>query len=661
MNVCPFVAGTSAGSARRRQYKPPQKDDLDNVREERMRELRMSAILREIFSYLLFLWLLTVLSYGNRDPNAYWMQMNLKNEFIKNPNFMELSSTDAFYKYIRETVVPQVKVGDWYNGQQPFGLRGFINDRVNRIMGYAVMRQIRAKPNSCKVEKLMRNVVSQCRGQSSLIKEDKKHYHPKWIVMPANHSILLDPANLTNEEWRHKKAKELHGLPFWGKLDVYGGGGYIMRLRGTKENIIKRIKELEISDWIDGGTRAVFIEFSVYNAQVNLFGVVTIIAEFHPGGGVIPNYRIDAIRLMRYHQGFGLFVLLCEISFIGFIIYFTVREVKSFRALQVDYLRSYWNIAELVVLGLSYSCIFFYISRMAMTRKILKVFERSHGNAYVKLQRVAAVDEVFGYLMSFLIFISILKFTKLLRFNKRIGVLYSTLSQCSKDLSSFFVVFWVIFLAFTQVFYIVLGTKMKEFSSFITSAETCFDMARGQFKFDEISMASPVIGPLVFFVFAFITSVILLNLFVTLIISSFQSVKADIEKQCNDYEIINFMGRKVKGFFGMARGDGKITTHPVTVESQVHSLPEKVDRLLGFINEVYLDGEIVLDNKNKLKVLYKAPDRGTLQNQISAGVAQPSMFEWVEVNNSHRSMTRPKSRDPSRHESGKASGQKRRY
>lgn len=41
-----------------------------------------------------------------------------------------------------------------------------------------------------------------------------------------------------------------------------------MRLRGTREKIIERINELEVSDWIDGGTRAVFIEFSVYNAQV---------------------------------------------------------------------------------------------------------------------------------------------------------------------------------------------------------------------------------------------------------------------------------------------------------------------------------------------------------------------------------------------------------
>lgn len=117
-----------------------------------------------------------------------------------------------------------------------------------------------------------------------------------------------------------------------------------------------------------------------------MFGVVTILAEFHPGGGLIPNVRIDAIRLMRYHQGFGLFVLLCELVFVGFVVYFSVHEFRTFLNLRADYFRSYWNIAELVALGLSYSAMFFYISRMIVTNKILKTFERSHGNGYVKLQ-----------------------------------------------------------------------------------------------------------------------------------------------------------------------------------------------------------------------------------------------------------------------------------
>ncbi|XP_064478806.1 uncharacterized protein LOC135392080 [Ornithodoros turicata] len=611
------------GGRRKRLYKPPTSAELERLRDERMREIKMSTVIREIGSYLLFLWLLTVLSYGNRDPSAYFMQQNLHKQFVENGNFLEITSPDQFWKWAREVLVPNVKVGPWYNGQQPFGLRGFLADRVNRIMGFASLRQVRAKPNSCRVEKLMRNIVDSCRGQAGLLNIDKQSYLPGWQETVPD-DVKNDKSKI--DEWHYRRAKDLDGLPFWGKLDVYGGGGFLVPLRGSNDKIIQKLNELEKSDWIDGGTRAVFAEFSVYNAQVNLFGVVTIVAEFHPGGGIVANSRIDPIRLMRYHQGFGLFVLLCEISFIGFIIYFSVREFKSFLNLRMDYFRSYWNLAELVALGLSYAGMFFYISRMIVTNKILKTFSRSHGNGYVKLQVVAAIDEVFGYIMSFLIFICILKFTKLLRFNKRIGILYSTLAQCSRDLSSFFVVFWVVFFAFVQVFYVVLGSLMAEFSTFITAAETSFDMMRGQFKFEDIAMASPYIGPFVFFVFALVTSVILLNLFVTLIISSFQSVKEDIEKQCNDFEIVQFMGKKIKGFLGMGSANLDPEAQAPTLDQQITNFPEKVDRLLYYINDVYFGGTLNLDGKKALRALYKAPEQASRQT-----APQSTMLDWMEV------------------------------
>ncbi|KAG0419460.1 hypothetical protein HPB47_004076 [Ixodes persulcatus] len=620
-----WLHNEAPGHRRRRMYKPQNNSELDRVREERLRELKMTAILREIGTYLFFLWILTVLSYGNRDPSAYYLQQSLRHEFVDNGKFLEIANAQQFWKWSREVLVPNLKAGAWYNGAQPFGLRGFLEDKVNRIMGFASLRQVRARPNSCKVEKLMRKLVSGCRGQSSVLNEDKRSYLPGWdeVVPLGAPKVPMSEVN----EWHHRRAKELNGLPFWGKLDVYGGGGYLVPLRGPKDRIIQHLKDLEKSDWIDGGTRAVFVEFSVYNAQVNLFGVVTMIAEFHPGGGLVPNVRIDAIRLMRYHQGFGLFVLICELVFVGFVIYFTVHEMKTFLNLRMDYFRSYWNLAELVALGLSYAAMFFYISRMVVTNKILKIFSRSHGNGYVKLQVVAAIDELFGYLMSFLIFISILKFTKLLRFNKRIGILYSTLAQCSRDLSSFFVVFWVTFFAFVMVFYILLGTQMAEFSTFVTAAETCFDMARGQFKFDDIAMASPFVGPLVFFVFAMVTSVILLNIFVTLIISSFQSVKEDVEKQCNDFEMVSFVGKKFKGFLGFQSADLEPESKVPTLESQITNFPEKVDRLLYFINDTYFDGQLDLSGKRALRALYKAPEPTGVQ-QVPA---QGKMLDWMEV------------------------------
>lgn len=162
-----------------------------------------------------------------------------------------------------------------------------------------------------------------------------------------------------------------------------------------------------------------------------MFGICTFVVEFPPGGGVIPYHRIDAIRLMRYHQGFGLFVMICELTYVIYAIYFTVREVKLIRRDRREYFESYWSYAELTVLGLSYGAIVVYVYRMIVTSRILKIFDKTHGNGYVKLQFVTAVDEIFGYLVSFLIFLAILKFIKLLRFNKRMGVLYSTLSMCS--------------------------------------------------------------------------------------------------------------------------------------------------------------------------------------------------------------------------------------
>ena len=45
------------------------------------------------------------------------------------------------------------------------------------------------------------------------------------------------------------------------------------------------MKSLQQQRWINNHTRAVFLEFAVYNANVNLFGIATIVAEFIPGGG----------------------------------------------------------------------------------------------------------------------------------------------------------------------------------------------------------------------------------------------------------------------------------------------------------------------------------------------------------------------------------------
>ncbi len=41
-----------------------------------------------------------------------------------------------------------IRAQQWYNGEPPRNLSGFINDKSNRLIGWATMRQLRVKPGS---------------------------------------------------------------------------------------------------------------------------------------------------------------------------------------------------------------------------------------------------------------------------------------------------------------------------------------------------------------------------------------------------------------------------------------------------------------------------------------------------------------------------------
>lgn len=47
---------------------------------------------------------------------------------------------------------------------------------------------------------------------------------------------------------------------------------------------LQRIQYLKDIEWIDPQTRAVFVEFNLYNSAVNLFAVSYILFEFLPTG-----------------------------------------------------------------------------------------------------------------------------------------------------------------------------------------------------------------------------------------------------------------------------------------------------------------------------------------------------------------------------------------
>ncbi|XP_069972546.1 polycystin-2-like [Penaeus vannamei] len=327
------------------------------------------------------------------------------------------------------------------------------------------------------VNQKMRGMIKRCSGFSNVFKEDDEAYCAHWKP-PTN--LTKDSPDCKIPEFNHTSGLDLSTLPTVGFLDVYGPGGYVVHLNGSSRSLRERLTFLQSRGWIDRLTRYVVVEFASYNAQVNLFGLSHIMAEFTPGGGVTPSFRFTGIRLLPHHDSFGLFVMVCEASFVAFIVYYTFREFRQLCRNKVEYFKCYWSYAEIAIIVTSYATIAVYVARHFATESVVEVFNLTHGNGYVNLQYAASLDELYSYLVSFIVFVSTLKFIKLLRFNKRMGVLTATLRQCWDDLSGFLIAFIICFCSFTGMFYLLLNSQLENFHNFVISVETCFSMMLGK-------------------------------------------------------------------------------------------------------------------------------------------------------------------------------------
>ena len=180
-----------------------------------------------------------------------------------------------------------------------------------------------------------------------------------------------------------------------------------------------------------------------------------------------------------------------------------------------------------------------------------------------------------------------MKFIKLLRFNKIMGLLGSTLRYASNSLLSFSLMFAILFFAFVQCFYLIYMATLETFSNVIFTAEECLQMMVGKFNFGEIVQASPILGTFMFFIYMVVVFFILLTMFVTIINEAFAAVRDDIHKQSNEHEMVEFVIGRFKQWTGInslvagfGRGKGKQdrlnNTKELSHDPRVISLIHKV-------------------------------------------------------------------------------------
>lgn len=436
--------------------------------------------------------------------------------------------------------------------------------------------------------------------------EDKGTYQIGWNPMTGNASV-----DVTREEYQYKRASELNGYPYWGEMAVYSGGGYVVKLKGNMTVLRNKMIQLRDEGWIDRYTRAVFVEFTVMNPGINLFSVSMLLSEFRPSGGLFPSYRFEPAMLLPYMNSAMLFQLACEIIYLIFIVIFLVKEARAIYRDRCAYFKEFWNLVELAIIFMSVSATVIYFYRLFEVNKLTERFRISHGNEYMKFQYVGYWSEMMSYMIGWLVFLASLKFLKLLRFNKRMSLLASTLKASCKDLMHFSIIFNIVFLAFIQVFYLIYVANIKDFKTFISSVESGIVMMMGKFDIYEMIMVDPVITQVCLFFYVLTITFIIVNMFLSILNETFGAVRVDNTKQCNDYEIVEFMMNRFKMWTGFGTPNNRSwnpnDNQAETVEGKIDDFPDRIDQLLNSIHHMYMEKDRLdsLFEKNTENILMK--------------------------------------------------------
>lgn len=181
-----------------------------------------------------------------------------------------MGTIDDYWSWLENDFVGNIRAQPWYNGQAPRNLSGFLDDKTNRLIGWAVVRQRRVKAESCARS-------SSCRHDLRWANEDRRSFAPGWQPSPSTstHSDAIRRAF----EYRSASASS----------------GYVYELRGRLSDLRSNLTGLRRLRWLDGHTRRVSVHFTLYNPNVELFTSASLVTEFDPTGGLLSSARFDPL------------------------------------------------------------------------------------------------------------------------------------------------------------------------------------------------------------------------------------------------------------------------------------------------------------------------------------------------------------------------------
>ncbi|VDL99012.1 unnamed protein product [Schistocephalus solidus] len=414
----------------------------------------------------------------------------------------------------------------------------------NKLVGRPRIRQVAVRSVECALPNSLKKQVRLCYPNFDAKFESTAKLEPKF------------GQNLTysTRAWTWSSVEEVGSGRIDGDITSYPGSGYFIDL-STERNVTEAIlEELFRGLWTTKATRAVIIDFTLYNANLNLFCIGRqnlimfficalihrILFETPYTGGVISSAVFRPLRLLLGTGVTTKCVFTCEIITLAFVLYFVIEEILEIKHLGLAYFRKFWNLLDFTVVAFSLTCVILHCYGYIISFKLL-------GNGvtadavYPEFVDIAYWCLQYNRMLALLVFFAMIKLFKFVSFSETMGQLTATLSYAIYDLTGFTVMFGIVFSAFVQAGYLMFGRSSFEFCTFSQTAFVLYRIILGDFDMEAIKAAHSTLGPLYFIIYIFFVFFVLLNMFLAIIGEAYSKVKDRMAKRTNDFKMMGYL------------------------------------------------------------------------------------------------------------------------
>jgi hypothetical protein len=386
------------------------------------------------------------------------------------------------------------------------------------------------------------HITLMCFYDYSPLTEDRGSYDPAWAsytnTPPANTKVYgafqYTPATLV--------------YPTLGKYSDYGSGGFVYTLDITQDifQIQSDFYSMLTSKWINQNTRAVIIEFTVYNPNINLFGFMTVLFEFMPTGNIVKSHRFDTLSLYDDKTMFIVLTVLqgCYLAVMALLFFRRMWDMKKHGIMHT--LKEFLFYLDMIMVVISLVTIAIYVYEMYARNKNLKMLAVASApisGKPLEMQSLIGWVTWLNCLMAVCSFFALIRFLKFLRFSRSILVLTNTLRGAMVELGEFGIVFFVAWFAFVNIMYLTMSDKMSAYSSLMKSLQTTFLILLHKFNASGYLRVDMPLAPAILVFYNIVVVTVLFNLMISIIIENLHACRDKFRKRIHkdDMSMVEFL------------------------------------------------------------------------------------------------------------------------